>query len=639
MTRPTEPCQVAILAGGMGTRLKARTGNLPKPMAPLLGRPVLEHLIGLCRHHGFTRIALLVHYEHEAISSHFGDGSRWGVQLHYSIESQPRGTAGALRDALPLLDERFLVLYGDTYADVDLQRLWTAHARSGCAATLLLHPNDHPHDSDLVELDACERVVAVHGYPHPTGVAYRNLVNAAMYVMERAPLADVLPAEGKADLAKHSFPAMLAVGLALHGYVTPEYIKDMGTPERLDKVERDVLAGLPDRLSGRQLRHAVFLDRDGTLNAEVQHLRSAEQLQLLPGAAEAVRQLNLAGRLAVCVTNQPVLARGDVDWAGMALIHATLDQQLGQGRAYLDRLYLCPHHPDRGFPGEVAALKTVCDCRKPATGLIDQAVRALEIDRRQSWMVGDSSADLLAGARAGLRTILVRTGHAGTDGKHAVEPDFVVPDLPTAVHWILHGHDAAARQLLPVLARAAEARLVLVGGPSRAGKSSLARVLAQLLAEAGRQAHVVSSDGWLRPPHERPEALDVCARHDMSALRAWLAPLLHATRRQWVTPPLYDRRLRRSLPGPQRAIAPEDVVILEGVPVLLDEALCGAAALRLHVDADDERRRDRLARDYAWRGRPADEVDAALQQRELDEVPAVRQAARHAHHQLWGQDR
>ena len=154
-------CQVAILAGGMGTRLKLRTGNLPKPMAPVLGRPVLAHQIELCRQHGFTRIALLVHYEHEAISSFFGDGQRFGVELTYCVEKDARGTAGALLDALGCMDDKFLVLYGDTYADIDLDALWQSHVSSGATGTLLLHPNDHPDDSDLIEVDANSGIVKI----------------------------------------------------------------------------------------------------------------------------------------------------------------------------------------------------------------------------------------------------------------------------------------------------------------------------------------------------------------------------------------------------------------------------------------------------------------------------------------------
>lgn len=631
-------CQVAILAGGKGSRLKMRTGSLPKPMMPILGTPVLEHQIVLCRRHGFTRIALLVHYEHEAINNYFGDGQRWGVALTYCIEQDARGTAGALRDALGGMNDRFLVLYGDTYADVDLGTLWENHAASGGVATLLLHPNDHPDDSDLVEVDAQSRVVAVHPYPRPAHEVYTNLVNAALYVLERDALSALIPATGKSDLAKHMFPAMLLAGMHVHAYVTPEYIKDMGTPERLDKVERDIVVGLPERLSSRQLRRAVFLDRDGTLNVEVNHLRSPAELQLLPGVADAVCSINRAGLLAVGVTNQPVLARGDVSWAELNRIHATLDHLLGEGKAYLDRMYVCPHHPVSGFAGEVSALKIECDCRKPRTGLIDRAVRELVITRCGSWMVGDSSSDIRAGALAGLRTILVRTGHAGLDGKYPDEPDYVMPDLPAAVDWILRGHAATARQLLAVTVAAVKARLVLIAGPARAGKSSTARVLAEQLGSAGRVVHVLPLDGWLRPVEQRPEGNGVLDRYDMPAAMAAMVPLLARDSRHWLQWPCYERKSRTTQPGPIRSIGPDDIVIVDGVTALMDAALRAAADVRVFVDVDAAQRLQRLHADYAWRDEPSDSVDTRLRSRDVDELPVVRASAAYASHHISSSD-
>jgi len=627
-------CQVAILAGGMGTRLKSRTGNLPKPMALVMGRPVLEHLISLCRLHGFERIALLVHYEHAVIADHFGDGSRLGVQLVYRVEREARGTAGALLDALPALAPRFLVIYGDTYADVDLLAIWRVHACASASATLLLHPNDHPFDSDLIEVDAGGRVIGVHPYPHADAAAHRNLVNAALYVMEADAVAAVAPREGKADLARHSFPAMLARGMTLHAHLTPEYIKDMGTPERLDKVEADLNAGLPDRLSSRGLRNAVFIDRDGTLNVEVDHLRSPEQLHLLDGAGEAVRRLNRAGVLAVGITNQPVLARGDVTLAGLERIHSKLDALLGEAGGYLDRLYVCPHHPHGGFAGEVSELKVRCDCRKPATGLFERAARELGIDRRSSWMVGDSSADILAGARAGVRTVLVRTGYAGQDRKHVVEPDYVVPDLVAAVEWILHGHRAMASRLVRVAADAAQARLILVAGPARAGKSMATRVLCELLTLAGRDCHLINLDGWLKPVEERPETEPVDARYDLDAAASALAPLIAADSRHWLATRRYERRTRSAMTGPILSIGPCDVVIVEGVPALMHPSLRELASVRLFLDVGDLERHRRLAADYGWRGVTAATLAEVLQRREAAEVPAVRASAAFATHRV-----
>lgn len=629
MTETDRKCQVAILAGGMGTRLRERSGDMPKPMVPVLGKPVLHHQIELCRKHGFADIALLVQHRHEKISEYFGDGSALGVNLKYVVEDEPRGTAGALRDALPMLADRILLLYGDTFMDVDLLRLWMAHESSGAVGTLFLHPNDHPQDSDLVDIDENGVVRAILPYPHPEGREVRNLVNAALYVLNCAGLEDVTPAEGKEDIAKHMFPRMLDLGRPLYGYVSPEYIKDMGTPERLDKVERDFLSGLPERLSGRQLRSAVFLDRDGTINREVTHLKSPGQVELLPGTAAAIRRLNRSGTLAVVITNQPVVARGDVSFEGLGRIHARLESLLGAGGAFLDGFYFCPHHPDKGFQGEVPELKVHCSCRKPEPGLIDKACRDLGIGRQDSWMVGDTTSDVEAGRRAGVRTILLRSGHGGADAKHAVRPDYTVPDLGEAIDWILSGHVELTRSLAPVAIEVSRSgRLVLIGGLARAGKSFAAQVLKELLHTLGRKAHVISLDGWLKPSLERREGSGVCERYDLAAASAAISAVAGSSSRVVLYEPLYERFARKA--NNQRiehSVGPGDVLIVEGVPALLMNDLLGLfGVMKVYVDVARDTREIRLKQDYAWRGMSAEEQLATLASRELDEVPIVEQS-------------
>ena len=618
------PYDVAILAGGQGSRLKARTGALPKPMVPILGTPLLEHQIALCRTHGFTRILLLVHHAHEVIHAHFGDGSSYGVSLGYAIEQTPRGTAGALHDALPQLLDTFLVLYGDTYLDVDLRRLADIHRQRRADATLLVHPNDHPFDSDLVELDHHGFVTALHSYPHPKDRDNHNLASAALFVVEKHSLAGMAPGNIPTDLAKHAFPAMLQAGRRLYGYVSPEYIKDIGTPERLDRVEQDIRAGIPERLSGRTLRTTVFLDRDGTLNRDVQHLDTPERLELLEGAADAVRRLNRSGRLAVVITNQAAIARGAVTPDGLERIHARLEQALGSEGAYLDAIYVCPHHPDTGFPGEVRELKIECGCRKPRTGLIDAACRDLAIDRTTSWMVGDTTSDIETGRRAGLKTILVRTGYAGQDGKYLFRPDYVVTNLADAVAWILDGHGLISLRTAPIAVAALDARLLLIGGLARSGKSFVAQVLKEAMQAFGRTTHVLPLDSWLKPQAERAEGKGVKTRFDVDRLMAAIQPILGSDRRHTLQLPIYDRARRAMYDcAMQLSIGPEDLIIVEGVPALIHDDLVASADLRVHVDMPEAKRIANLRADYRWRGEADESVDAVIASRAIDESEPV----------------
>jgi histidinol-phosphate phosphatase family protein len=429
--------QAVILAGGQGTRLRARLRNLPKPLVDVDGVPLLQRQLESLRGQGFADVVVLVNHRAEAIRAFARAHDDFGLRLRIIDDGEPLGTSGAVMAVLDQLAERFLVLYGDTLLDVDFGRMIAAHSKCGADATLFVHPNDHPHDSDLVEIDESGWITAFHKYPHAAGALHRNLVNAALYVLERAALERLRCNSGPRDFSKQTFPAMLAAGSKLFGYASLEYIKDIGTPARLDQAVADLRSGRIARSRHSSPKKAIFLDRDGTLNVEVNRVRHPDQLELLPGVATAVRQLNEAEYRCVLVSNQPVIARGDCTLTDLARIHAKLDTMLGVEGAFLDAIYFCPHHPDGGYPGEVANLKRQCDCRKPEIGMIKQAVLDMNIDLSQSWLVGDTTSDIETARRAGLRSILVRTGFGGADGKYATVADFEAADLAEAAHIVL----------------------------------------------------------------------------------------------------------------------------------------------------------------------------------------------------------
>jgi histidinol-phosphate phosphatase family protein len=429
--------QLVILAGGMGTRLRARLGDLPKPMIPIAGKPLLEHQVELARQYGFNDIIIFACYRADMIERHFGDGSRWGIQIRAVIEREPLGTAGAVLAGFDLLAEDFAVTYGDTMVNVDLERIRQAHGRAGADATLLLHPNDHPLDSDLVETDPAGWVTAFHNRPHPADRWFQNLVNAGLYVIRKSALRPWTPPKTALDFGKDIFPSMLLNGAKLLGYNSPEYIKDIGTPERYDKICAEHAAGVVQRSSLRSPQRAVFLDRDGTLIQDVDGLTRPEQLELLPGAAAAVRELNHHGWRAVLVTNQPVVAKGFCTESDVQNIHNKLETLLGREHAFLDRIYWCPHHPEKGFPGERSELKVDCSCRKPKPGMLLQAQEHLNIDLSSSWLIGDSTTDLETARNAGVKSVLVRTGHGGRDGKFSAAADFTADNVLDAVRVVM----------------------------------------------------------------------------------------------------------------------------------------------------------------------------------------------------------
>jgi histidinol-phosphate phosphatase family protein len=617
--------QAVILAGGKGTRLAERLGGRPKALVDVDGIPLLQRQLHALRGGGVTDVLLLVNHEADQIAAFVADEA-----MHITLidDGEPRGTAGALVLAFDSLAERFLVVYGDTLFDVDLVHFWQTHTGSGAAVSLFLHPNDHPSDSDLVELDDTGRVAAFHAAPHDPVACAPNLVNAAMYVIERDAIAFWRTAAVPSDIARDLFPAMLGRGMHLRGHISCEYIKDVGTPKRLDKATAQLRAGVVARARRDMPQAAVFLDRDGTMNGLRGHLAQPEDLNLLPRVGAAVRRLNDAEYRVVVVTNQPVLARGEATAAGLRRIHGKLEALLGCDGAFVDRIYHCPHHPDAGFPGEIAALKVVCNCRKPSPGMIDQACSELNIDPSRSWLIGDSTADIAVARVRGITSVLVCTGEGGRDYRYEASADFVAADMADAVSLILDRVPALLPLAAPLAQRCHPGDVVLVGGLARSGKSSLAAVLARHLCSAGQGALVVSLDHWLRSAADRQDG--VLGRYDMAAIEQALVDLVTG---RAVRAPVYDALMRVSLPDRIGFLgAPDDVLIFEGCPALLSEALCARATLRIYTDCSPHVRRQRFAHEYCRRGLSADEIDALYAARETDEHDLVCASAARADH-------
>lgn len=393
-----------IMAGGKGTRVASVNRDLPKPMLPISGKPVLEYEIECLRRQGITDIILSIGHLGEQIQAYWGDGSRFGVQIAYIHEEVPLGTAGALYYLKGRVQEDFFLINGDLIFDVDFHRLMAFHRQHQSMATLLGHPNNHPYDSAIIVADADGRVTGWLTKEDERGW-YRNCVNAGIHVLSPQ-LLEKMDAPKKIDLDREILRPMLPSG-RVYVYRTPEYVKDMGTPERITQVEHDMQTGLVERKNLGKKQKAIFLDRDGTINRYVGFLRRPEEFHLLDGAAEAIRRINQSGYLAIVVTNQPVIARGEVTREGLEEIHRKMETLLGQEGAYLDDIFVCPHHPDKGFPGEVPAYKMECECRKPKPGLLLRAAEKYNIDLTESWMIGDQRQDVQAGEAAGCRTMLV----------------------------------------------------------------------------------------------------------------------------------------------------------------------------------------------------------------------------------------
>lgn len=419
--------QAVILAGGRGTRLG--NSEIPKVMIRIGGTPVLEHQIELLKKNGINEVILCVKHVSKAIKDYFGNGGRFGVKITYSEEKNFLGTAGAVRFARKKIKGDFLLLYGDVMLNMDISKLVEYHKKKKGVATLVVHKSDHPHDSDIIDIGPDGRIRRFLGKPKP-GQKFKNVTNAAVYVMKKSVL-DSVPEGRPSDFGGDIFPEMVEKSAKVYGYETREYIKDMGTPERLMRVSRDFSRGIIIR------RTAVFLDRDGVINEHNGLVCRPSQMKLIKGSAEGIRMLNAKGFLVIAVTNQPVVARNMCTEEGLAKIHERLEKILAARGARLHAIYYCPHHPDKGYPEENQKYKIDCECRKPKAGMILGASKEFSLNPAECFMVGDTTTDIKTGRNAGCKTILVKTGYAGGDGKFDIKPDYVCKNLLDAAKLII----------------------------------------------------------------------------------------------------------------------------------------------------------------------------------------------------------
>ena len=614
--------QAIILAGGKGTRLKDRLDGLPKPLVKIAGVPLLEIQINLLKKYDFTDIIILVNYKADIITEFCKLNDNWGLNISCIDEHTPMGTAGATLRIFDLLENEFLVVYGDTMLNVNIESFFKFHKFNNQSfASLFLHPNDHPYDSDIVEIDINCKIIQFHSYPHPPDYCLPNLVNAALYWIKKEALVKWKDNSKILDFGKDLFPMMLNEGFYLQGYNSIEYIKDIGTPNRLDKVTSDLLSGKIDKFDSNQKHKVVFVDREGTVNSLPQFTSS--EVNLIEGVSEAIHNLNKSEYLTCLISDESIIESEKASISALQVIHNRIESLLGKKGAFFNRIYFCSHHRIKVLDYDNFGYNNKCMCIKPDIGLIQHSIDELNIDVSQSWYVGDTTTDILTAQRAGLISILVETGFAGLDYKYWVTPDYVVPNLFSAVNHIQSVYPRLLLLCSEYFKEISKGHIIFIGGLSRAGKSSFASTLRLYLKENKIRSHVISLDRWLKSHSIRSEG--VFGRYDVDSFYCFFQQIIDATENVSFSLPAYHKKNKENHDNVEIInYSPDDVIIIEGTIILeLQKYFSLNSNMSIYIKIDEGLRKARVINEYLIRGFSIEEANDIYQRRELDETPFI----------------
>lgn len=395
--------QAVISAGGVGTRLSSEIGNLPKILAELCGKNLLERHLENLELWGFERVLLLLgHGSDEVIKAVEKIRDKFHLEIQISKEEEPLGTGGALIAAEKYLDESFLYLHGDLFVNMPKTHLARIWEEQNIDFGIFVHVTNHPQDSDLVDfMDS--RIVEFKTKPHATVIDKKSYGNAGIYFFNKYIFQNYFGSNYKIDLDREIIPNLLLSNFVGSATINNWEIRDIGTPERLIKTKTDLANGF----LGKKIRPAVLIDRDGTINISKGYIRSKEELELYDGVAESISLLNAKGILVIVVTNQPVIARGEISLEELEIIHFEMEKKIMNSKGMINAIYFCPHHPELGHKGEISELKIKCKCRKPEPGLILKAIEDFGIDKQKCVMIGDTWRDELAAKSAEIKFIYV----------------------------------------------------------------------------------------------------------------------------------------------------------------------------------------------------------------------------------------
>lgn len=382
------PEQAVILAGGLGTRLRPLTDDLPKPMIAFHGRPFLEYLLVMLREAGIRRVLLLVGYRAQNIVDYFGDGAAFGLEIRYSLGPPEDETGTRLRRAKSLIDPLFLLLYCDNFWPLDMGRLMLEYQRQGRRAITTVYRNDDGWTKHNVRVAADGAIAQYDRLRRQDGL---RGVDIGFGLFEKGVL-ELLPPTENVSFEATIYPQLIAAG-ELGAFETQHRYYSVGSLERLPETAEFLLC-----------RKTILLDRDGTLNVRMpagQYVTNPSQFVWQAGALDGLRALARADYRVAVITNQPGVARGILARRDLDEIHAKMVVQAGEAGGRIDAVFTCTHGWDEG-----------CACRKPRAGLLFQAQRELRLNLSCTTFIGDDERDAAAARTAGAPFVRVGDDHA-----------------------------------------------------------------------------------------------------------------------------------------------------------------------------------------------------------------------------------
>lgn len=391
-----------------------------KVMAPVGGRPFLSYVLDELITGGYEKAVMATGYRSEDIESYFGNKYK-SIEIAYSKELQPLGTGGAIAQALSVCKEDTVtVINGDTFFRTDFKALTDFHKNKAAAVTVTVKQMSDFSRYGTIETDGDGRITRFR----EKQPCEKGLINGGIYCITKSKIN--FP-DGKFSFEKEILEPLC---LPVYAFESDGYFTDIGIPEDYFRANIEI-----PLITGRKKFPAVFLDRDGTVNKEINYLYRRQDLEFIPGAPEAIEKIRELGFIVIVITNQAGVAKGFYTEEDVNNLHLYMNEKLSD-TTHIDSFYYCPFHED----AVIEKYRKNSDCRKPGTGMIKQAVnefrqKGIEIDLDNSILIGDTRADILTGINAQIGTnIIVMTGHGKRED--APESDFIAKDLSCAADYI-----------------------------------------------------------------------------------------------------------------------------------------------------------------------------------------------------------